>query len=119
MKFWILQGKLDSTPALQPGIPPNRDCWRIRFPRHMKEMEIGGIAFIWSPNSDEEKRGICNVSDILSKPPHGDKFESQIKALWDSFHHHMPEDRYSRMSLYPAILAKTSIQMVFVVPLLR
>lgn len=84
MEYWILQY---SAKLLRPGypypsgIPQHMDYWHIS--RYDKDIGIGDVAFVWQAGSPQ-RRGIYNVSEIVSVSPHNPTAQRQIALLQQS-----------------------------------
>jgi hypothetical protein len=79
MQYWILHHnpKLLSINVPYPSsIPQNRDYWHIS--RYGDEITIGDLAFIWHAGIN---RGIYDVANVLSVPPHKRECNDQIELL--------------------------------------
>ena len=103
MQYWILQHNpelLSLNVPYAPGVPRNRDYWHIS--RYGDEVDVHDIVFIWHAGA---KRGIYDVAEICSVPPHTREYNDQIevlerndKASWKV------EDARDRLRQLPTIL---------------
>ena len=103
MKYWLLQHNpklLLVNISHPPAVPRNRDYWHIS--RYASDVGIGDVAFIWHAGI---RRGIYNVTTVVSVPPHSPEANNQIRLLTESDDPYWtdPEER-DRLRQQPTIL---------------
>ena len=79
MQYWILHHNpelLSINVPYPPGVPQNRDYWHIS--RYEDEVAIDDVAFVWHAGTN---RGIYDVAEVLSVPPHKREADDQIELL--------------------------------------
>ena len=79
MQYWILHHNpelLSINVPYPPGVPQNRDYWHIS--RYGDEVAIDDVAFVWHAGTN---RGIYDVANVCSVPPHKREDDDQIELL--------------------------------------
>lgn len=104
MEYWILQhnpNMLNGSPTHPDQVSPNIDYWHISY--HVNDISINDMAFIWY--ADSTTRGIYNVAEIVSVPPHSSDVQRQIELLQqsDDPYWNDPEER-ARLRQKPTLL---------------